>query len=1008
MSYGRLGALLAEYVLKRGLATDVPAYKTSLWQDIEAQLDQFIKHLNEDGMEEVYSANCNNTPWEHPNHPQGSSVEVPSQGDIIICTLMTKALWFANGWSKAPEMHTEDHSGGRTELKDFIRCGIVNMFMHLLEESACESTSGLWYAWYTMKHMKSVEMLGRNLIHDSTCNNGMEEDIKVKGWSMKESITKWLRRNENIRNSIHKASVSTNCSRKIGELPTQGQGAKKTEDADKVKEEVARIAQNVSKGMSTIFREIKKEVKESGRKGEQATSTNPDSPAAASDVPATKEAAASPAPTDTSKDKNTHADTSHTGAARSPAPANTEETPSAPAAPAGEDGKKGAKGDAGPAGPHADTGAPGVGKPSATESTNAGKSPAKRCDKVVQTMVGERTDEQGNKGSVKISFEAEPSTPACLNPHTDVHVTGPDSPPGSSVKTSTDDPPPLNPPKPKPPTTSPNPHADEDNPWGIPCKVRDANCDILGGIQQVDNNIGLASDFKFDRNKLAGGFIPPAPEYKSDSTSLNEGGGPYPPDLTGTVLTATTPVLFFLSAVTVALLGYSLWKYFAYLGKKRRRTYRTIRDVPSPPLDEEILDHLQRGDLPPPDYGYTLVRDRHPASTSGRGRSPRVHKRTIIELHLEVLNECEVADWESVKDDYLQIVVEEFAQQFARDLHQDTDTNNNILGVSTSHAALATHDSTTDHSTTLDSCPPNEDNPDAWSCMKHIQLATDPSASNEDDPWSCMETIQFATDHCRPKDEDPHPWSCMETIQLETDRSPRNDWDSCSCMENIQLATDPSPPNEHDPNPWKCMETIQLDTEPDAHSSPGNEIRAPDYIHWINWIDRNKHLLQECTTQQWFSALKSEWKQYLLAHMVAQEDNGVSGQRELGEAATLPMKNLDAWKQWVAQQHRQMSTYKEEAWFQHLLHNVEEETVPEKGEVPGVEQDLQVENAMGTEHMLRVRALPCTQLHQPPHMKQPLTAKIWILILALVIEQCEVERSLQDRELYVDALLQNM
>ncbi|KJP85114.1 hypothetical protein AK88_05253 [Plasmodium fragile] len=140
--------------------------------------------------------------------------------------------------------------------------------------------------------------------------------------------------------------------------------------------------------------------------------------------------------------------------------------------------------------------------------------------------------------------------------------------------------------------------------------------------------------------------------------------------------------------------------------------------------------------------------------------------------------------------------------------------------------------------------------------------------------------------------------------------------------------------------------------------------------------------------------------------MPANEDNGVSAHSELGEAATLPMKKLDLWRQWIAQQHRQLHTYSAEEWFKHLLNNVEEETESKNGEVRGVEKDLEVEKVMAAEDVLRVRDLPQSQLHQQPYMKTRLTAKIWILILALVIQQCELESSMQDRELYLDALLQ--
>ncbi|KJP86089.1 hypothetical protein AK88_04280 [Plasmodium fragile] len=467
-----------------------------------------------------------------------------------------------------------------------------------------------------------------------------------------------------------------------------------------------------------------------------------------------------------------------------------------------------------------------------------------------------------------------------------------------------------------------------------------------------DGGFGLSLDRAPAVGNIGEGYAPATPTEKtSGNGDMNSGAGPDGPDLTADILTATAPVLFFLSAVTVAFLGYSLWKYFAYLGQKRRRTYRTVRDVPSPPLDEDILQHLQRG--PPPDYGYTMVKATQPASTSGRGRPPRVHKRTIIELHLEVLHQCEATEWENVKDDYLQILVEEFAQECAR----DPIMCSRILDVPTSHASITTHDSTTRHT---------------------------------------------------PTDID---------------------------------GTNPLPPNEDDPDPWRCMKNIQLEQErthapPLPSSGPGNECPTSDCTPWINWIDRNKHMLRECTTQPWFLQLKVDWKQYLRAHMLATEDNVVSAHREFGEAATPPMKKLDLWRQWVAQQHAQVRMYNAEEWFQHLWSNIEEtgvvteedgmpqqirtvegvshiHTVDEKPTTfvteqgPPVEKGLAVEEALQGGSALKVRHLPQQQLHPELYRTKPLTAlKLWTLLLASVIEECERERSLQDKELYVDDLLQ--
>ncbi|KJP86088.1 hypothetical protein AK88_04279 [Plasmodium fragile] len=507
-----------------------------------------------------------------------------------------------------------------------------------------------------------------------------------------------------------------------------------------------------------------------------------------------------------------------------------------------------------------------------------------------------------------------------------------------------------------------------------------------------DGGFGLSLDRAPAVGNIGEGYAPATPTEKtSGNGDMNSGAGPDGPDLTADILTATAPVLFFLSAVTVAFLGYSLWKYFAYLAK-RRRTYRTVRDVPSPPLDEEILAHLQRGE-PPPDYGYTMVRDRRPGrlpAARRRPRPPRVHKRTIIELHLEVLHECEATEWENVKQDYLKIVLQEFAQELIRDDHR----NNNILDVSTTTQGLsgnnisATADPPT-YSDATNPCPPNEEDPH---------------------PWNCMENIQLERDRCTPHAHDPDPWRCMETIQLATDPCPPNDPDPWGCMEPIQLATAPSPPNEEDPDPCSGMETIQLEPQRTpalfpSSSDPRNECPIPDHTNWINWIDRSKHILRECTGQTWFLQLTADWKQYYQQH--ATDD--VSGHIHNGAAATMDRTKLRLWKQWVAQQHQQMCMYGQEEWFKHLLNSVDEETVPETRAVPTVDTDLEVEKAMAAAHVLRVRDVPCTQpLHKQPYMKKPLTANTWILILALVIEQCDVDSRLQETELYVDELLEQL
>ncbi|ANQ08523.1 SICA antigen [Plasmodium coatneyi] len=111
--------------------------------------------------------------------------------------------------------------------------------------------------------------------------------------------------------------------------------------------------------------------------------------------------------------------------------------------------------------------------------------------------------------------------------------------------------------------------------------------------------------------------------------------------------------------------------YFA-LGKKRRRHRRAHQIPGSPSLEEQLLDHVDdQADGP---HEYTLVKKRRQPRSVPTGRTKRPKKqgvghpvgrpgighRTIIDIHLEVLNECQKGDLHSTKEDFLTILVDEF------------------------------------------------------------------------------------------------------------------------------------------------------------------------------------------------------------------------------------------------------------------------------------------------------------------------------------------------------------
>ncbi|ANQ08717.1 SICA antigen [Plasmodium coatneyi] len=108
-----------------------------------------------------------------------------------------------------------------------------------------------------------------------------------------------------------------------------------------------------------------------------------------------------------------------------------------------------------------------------------------------------------------------------------------------------------------------------------------------------------------------------------------------------------------------SVISYLLWKYL-FLGKKRKR-HRRAHQVSGPPSSEEqVMDHMDQADGP---HAYTLVKERkQPRSATTRTRRPekRSGRLMIIDIHLEVLDECQKGDLHSTTKNFFEILVQEF------------------------------------------------------------------------------------------------------------------------------------------------------------------------------------------------------------------------------------------------------------------------------------------------------------------------------------------------------------
>ncbi|KJP84976.1 hypothetical protein AK88_05386, partial [Plasmodium fragile] len=249
----------------------------SLWKDIEAQLGKFMKHLD-DPIVELYAANCLNQGYTYP--PKGKRPIVANVGDRIMCTLMSAALNFMNGWGTQSER--TDHKDTTSEaLKEHIRCAIVNRFMYILLASPCRSEMGVYYAWHTVKELEKPQ--GGGLITKGKCGQGVFENIKASEWDMGKEIKDWLEQNPSLNEKFSGQNIESICRKSLAELDRVTPGTHTMHDNTELREKEKEAIQTLSKDLKLIVEEVKTAAVHCAKEGgecmapsEHAESRNPE------------------------------------------------------------------------------------------------------------------------------------------------------------------------------------------------------------------------------------------------------------------------------------------------------------------------------------------------------------------------------------------------------------------------------------------------------------------------------------------------------------------------------------------------------------------------------------------------------------------------------------------------------------------------------------------------------------------------------------------------------------
>ncbi|CAA9986431.1 SICAvar, type II [Plasmodium knowlesi strain H] len=171
----------------------------------------------------------------------------------------------------------------------------------------------------------------------------------------------------------------------------------------------------------------------------------------------------------------------------------------------------------------------------------------------------------------------------------------------------------------------------------------------------VDDDV-VDSEDEDDDDPVATVGGSPTPSLTSHSTGKGIGNSSSP-SLSSFPFDSIHPYLPLVPSILgIITITYYLWKYFGQLGKIRRFRRAPLR-IPGPSIQEQLLDHVEEAGP----HEYRLVKERKPRSAPTRTkRSGRVNRGTIIEIHFEVLDECQKGDTQLNQKDFLELLVQEF------------------------------------------------------------------------------------------------------------------------------------------------------------------------------------------------------------------------------------------------------------------------------------------------------------------------------------------------------------
>ncbi|KAI4839236.1 hypothetical protein MKS88_001780 [Plasmodium brasilianum] len=169
-----------------------------------------------------------------------------------------------------------------------------------------------------------------------------------------------------------------------------------------------------------------------------------------------------------------------------------------------------------------------------------------------------------------------------------------------------------------------------------------------------------------------------------------------------------------------------------------------------------------------------------------------------------------------------------------------------------------------------------------------------------------------------------------------------------------------------------------------------NDIEEKKII-WNKWLEKHTNLSEKLKKEDWFNNLKNEWKkEKAMVNETEELNKKYLNENEKGSHLE---REKDAWRGWISNRGKIVEHYLEQDWLKGLTN--EFDNILDEYENEGTENSVSLINI---EEMENNKS--CEELYK--YIKKKLLSKLCVLVFMTILEECKIEKNVENKESYLD------